>query len=192
MTEQELASKCAHGDSVARKELYVTYGPRIRSLCRRYAGDSEEADDLMQDAFIKIFHTIDRFRYTHPGSLYSWMARVSINLAFDSAKKRQKLSLVWHEVDTLEDTVAADPDYTDAATIPFDVLHEMIEALPEDYRTVFELHEIDELTHKEIAAMLGIKEKYSSVILARARALLARSINKYLLLQECKKKGDML
>ncbi|MBO7371145.1 MAG: RNA polymerase subunit sigma-70, partial [Bacteroidales bacterium] len=71
MTEQELANRCARSDDAARKELYMTYSSRIRSLCRRYADNAAEAEDMMQDAFIKIFHVIDRFVWTRPGSLYA-------------------------------------------------------------------------------------------------------------------------
>ena len=91
MTEQELASRCAKGDDEARQELYITYGPRLLALCRRYAENATEAEDLMQDAFIKIFRVIGRFNWTRPGSLYSWMARVTVNLVFDSTKKKRKL-----------------------------------------------------------------------------------------------------
>ena len=82
MDERELAIRCARGDNTARRELYETYGSRLLALCRRYARDAAEAEDLMQDAFVKIFRVIGRFRWTRPGSLYSWMARVALNLAF--------------------------------------------------------------------------------------------------------------
>ena len=90
MEEQELARRCARGDNAARRELYETYGSRLLALCRRYACDASEAEDLMQDAFVKIFRVIGRFRWTRPGSLYSWMARVALNQAFDSARKRKR------------------------------------------------------------------------------------------------------
>lgn len=180
MTEQELARRCAHGDNEARRELYLTYGTRVRALCRRYAGNASEADDLMHDAFIKIFRVIDRFVWTRPGSLYSWMSRVAINMVFDSAKLKKKLAREIMDVEDLVDMASDEPGGEETETIPFDVLKEMIEALPEGYRTVFKLHYIDNLSHKEIASLLGIKENSSSASLTRARASLAGAIKKYL------------
>ena len=180
MDERELAIRCARGDDAARRGLYETYGARLLALCRRYAADSTEAEDLMQDAFVKIFRVIGRFRWTRPGSLYSWMARVALNLAFDSAKRRRRLAREMVDLETLPEVAEEEPDYGEAASVPLDVLQGMIAALPEGYRTVFNLYCIDELSHKEIAALLGIKEKSSSGNLARARASLARSIRDYL------------
>ena len=66
MDEQELAIRCHRGDNAARRELYETYGARLLSLCRRYAVDKADAEDMMQDAFVKIFRVIGRFRWTRP------------------------------------------------------------------------------------------------------------------------------
>ena len=180
MDERELAIRCARGDNTARRELYETYGSRLLALCRRYARDAAEAEDLMQDAFVKIFRVIGRFRWTRPGSLYSWMARVALNLAFDSARKRRRLARELVEVENLAEGPAEEPGYEETLSVPAEVLQAMIAALPDGYRTVFTLYCIDELSHKEIAALLGIKEKSSSASLARARASLARSIRQYL------------
>ena len=178
MTEQELALRCARGDNAARRELYETYGSRILALCRRYAGGAAEAEDLMQDAFVKVFRVIGRYRYTGPGSLYSWTARVALNLAFNTTRKR-RLARELVDVETLAEQPAEDPDYKEAASVPLDVLQGMIAELPEGYRTVFNLYCIEELSHKEIADLLGIKEKSSSASLARARAKLAEAIREY-------------
>lgn len=180
MDEQELARRCARGDNAARRELYETYGSRLLALCRRYARDAAEAEDLMQDAFVKIFRVVGRFRWTRPGSLYSWMARVALNLAFDSAKKRRRLTAQLLDVEGLAGEIPDEPGYEETLSVPAEVLREMIAALPEGYRTVFTLYCIDELSHKEIAALLGIREKSSSANLARARASLARAIRQYL------------
>jgi RNA polymerase sigma-70 factor (ECF subfamily) len=180
VTEQELAKRCARGDNEARKELYELYGARLLALCRRYAGNAAEAEDMMQDAFVKIFRVIGRFQWTRPGSLYSWMARVALNLAFDSARKRRRLAAQLVDADTLAGKIPDEPGYGETLRVPADVLQGMIAALPEGYRTVFELYCIEELSHKEIAALLGIKEKSSSASLARARGILARAIQQYL------------
>ena len=179
MVEQELATRCAHGDNEARRELYEQYSSRILSLCRRYATSPAEAEDLMQDAFVKIFRVIGRFRWNGPGSLYSWMSRVALNLAFDSAKRRRRLTRQLLDVEEVGEVIPEEPGYEEAALIPPEVLMSMIEALPEGYRTVFRLYCIDGLSHRDIAHLLGIKEKSSSANLSRARALLIADIRQY-------------
>ena len=139
MTEQELAISCARGDRKAQRELYEQYGSRILALCRRYAADPADAEDLMQDSFIKIFRVIGRFQWTRPGSLYSWMARIAINLAFDSAKRRRSLARQLVDVNDLKEDIPEETVYDETASVPLDVLWEMIGALPEGYRTVFTL-----------------------------------------------------
>ena len=168
MVEQQLATRCAHGDNEARKELYEQYSSRILSLCRRYAS-----------AFVKIFRVIGRFRWNGPGSLYSWMSRVALNLAFDSAKRRRRLTRKLLDVEEVGDVIPEEPGYEEAASIPPEVLMAMIEALPEGYRTVFRLYCIDGLSHRDIARLLGIKEKSSSANLSRARSMLIAEIRQY-------------
>ena len=179
MHEAELARLCARGDSRAREELYRTYSPRLLALCMRYAQDPSSAQDLMQDAFVKIFRVIRKFRWEREGSLYSWMARVTLNLCFDSMKKRRRMAALFREGSELERIPDDPPDYAEAAAIPAESLQAMVEDLPEGYRTVFKLHCLDGLSHKEIASLLGIKENSASSNLARARMILAKRIKEY-------------
>ena len=179
MEEQELALRCARGDNAARRELYIQYGSRILALCRRYVSDPADAEDLKQDAFVKIFRIIGRFRWTRPGSLYAWMSRVTINMAFDSYRKRRRLARELVDVEEMENVIPDESTREEVASVPPEVLASMIEALPEGYRTVFKLYCIDGLSHKDIAALLGIKEKSSSASLSRARALLSDAVREY-------------
>ena len=179
MEEQELALRCARMDKSAQRELYLQYRSRIHALCRRYAEDPADAEDMMQDAFIKIFKVIKNFKWTRPGSLYSWMSRVSINLAFDTARRRRRLAEQLVDVDSLGEDIQEEPAYDESASVPSDVLNTMIESLPEGYRTIFRLYCIDGLSHREIADLLGIKEKSSSASLSRARAMLAEAVRQY-------------
>ena len=135
---------------------------------------------MMHDAFIKIFRVIGSFRWTRPGSLYSWMSKVALNQAFDSARMRRRLSRELMDVESLAESPVEEPQYEETAAIPFEVLQKMIASLPEGCRTIFKLYCIDNLSHKEIASLLGIKENSSSSMLAKARAALARTIKKYL------------
>jgi len=179
MNETDLARRCAQGDIKAREELYTTYSPRILALCLRYAPDRSSAEDLMQDAFIKIFKVIRKFRWERQGSLYSWMARVTLNMCFDSMKKRRRIAALLSDADGLERIPEEPPDYGKAAAIPAERLRAMVEELPEGYRTVFKLHCLEGLSHKEIASLLGIRENSASSNLARARVILSRKVKAY-------------
>jgi RNA polymerase sigma-70 factor (ECF subfamily) len=179
MNESELASACARGDARAREELYITYSPRLLALCQRYTPDRSSAEDLMQDSFIKIFRVIRKFRWERPGSLYSWMSRVTLNLCFDSMKKRKRIAAQLADANGLERIPDEPPDYEETAAIPAEKLRAMVEELPEGYRTVFKLHCLEGMSHKEIASLLGIRENSSSSNLARARMILTEKIKAY-------------
>lgn len=170
--------KCAHGDASSQEELYRRYSGRILSLCLRYSRDLPEAEDLMHDAFVKVFRKIDRFKWSGPGSLYSWMSRVAINLCFDSSKKRRRLAEQLS--DRLEDFDVPDSDGPGGLPdIPSEKLKEMVDGLPEAYGTVFKLYAVDGLSHKEIGEILGIKESSSSSNFARAKAILLKTIKDF-------------
>ena len=179
MNESELARECIKGNPNAREELYTRYSPRILALCMRYAPDRSAAEDLMHDAFIKIFRVIRKFRWEREGSLYSWMSRVTLNLCFDSMKKRRRIAALLSDAEGLERIPEEPPDYDEAAAVPAERLRAMVEELPEGYRTVFKLFCIEGLSHKEIASLLGIKENSSSSNLARARTMLSKRIKEY-------------
>lgn len=107
------------------------------------------------------------------------MARVTINLVFDSAKKRRNLTRQLVDVDTLKEDIPDDAVYEETSTVPPEILKEMIGALPEGYRTVFSLYCIDGLSHREIAELLRIKERSSASSLHRARTMLSEAIRQY-------------
>jgi len=179
MNESELARECIRGNPKAREELYTRYSPRILALCMRYAPDRGTAEDMMHDAFIKIFRVIRKFRWEREGSLYSWMSRVTLNLCFDSMKKRRRIAALLADAEGLERISEEPPDYEEASAVPAERLRAMVEELPEGYRTVFKLYCVEGLSHKEIATLLGIKENSASSNLARARAILSRKVKEY-------------
>lgn len=181
MTDENiLAKECADGNREALEELYRRYSPRLLSLCLRYSDDRPQAEDAMHDAFVKIMESIGKFRYGGEGSLYSWMARVTVNRCFDSARKRRRIrssSLDDPGIERLADTAGDTGD--GAADIPPEKLREMVESLPEVYRTVFKLFAVDGMSHREIGKLLHIKERTSSSNYYRARMLLERKVREY-------------
>ena len=93
MEEQILAEGCRKGDNAARRELYDRYAGRLLAVCLRYSGDRSTAEDLMHDAFLKIYGAFDRFSYRGPGSLRAWMERITVNVALEWLRSRNKLSM---------------------------------------------------------------------------------------------------
>lgn len=178
MSDLELVEKCAKGDSGACGELYRKYSPRLLSLCLRYLPDRPSAEDSMHDAFVKILEVIRKFKYNGEGSLYSWMARVTVNHCFDSNKKRKRIRQSFIDDGNMPEPAAEDSP-SDSRDIPPEVLRQMVESLPVGYRTVFKLYTVDGLSHDDIGKLLGIKAKSSSSNLARARMMLSAKIKAY-------------
>lgn len=179
MEEQILAEGCRTGDDTARRELYDRFAARLLAVCLRYAGDRATAEDLMHDAFLKIYGAFDRFSYRGPGSLRAWMERITVNVALEWLRNRNKLNLRTLDEDRPLPDVA-EPDPSEVARVPRQVLMKFVGELPDGYRTVFNLYCIEGYSHRDISQMLGINEKSSSSQLFRARALLARRIAAYL------------
>lgn len=179
MEEQTLAERCRAGDDAARRELYDRYAGRLFALCLRYAGERTAAEDLLHDAFLKIYGAVDRFVWRGPGSLRAWMERIAVNASLEWLRTRSRQGMVLLDGDRVSEPVE-EPDPVRTASVPREVLMRFIAELPDGYRTVFNLYCIEEYSHREIARMLGINEKSSSSQLFRARAMLARRIQAYL------------
>lgn len=178
MEEQELAERCRQGDNLARKELYERYAGRMLSVCLRYAGDRETAQDLMHDGFLKLFDSFDKFIWRGEGSLRAWMERVMVNTVLQYLRKND----VMNQSSALENAPEAyeEPEGSSIDVIPQKVLMQFISELPAGYRTVFNLYIFEEKSHKEIARLLGINEKSSASQLTRAKATLAAKVREWM------------
>ncbi|MCD8165011.1 MAG: sigma-70 family RNA polymerase sigma factor [Bacteroides sp.] len=177
MNELELAEGCRQGDNHARRLLYEQYVGRMLAICMRYLGDREAAQDLLHDGFIKIFDSFDKFTWRGEGSLRAWMEQVMINVVLQQLRKND----VLQQATNLDDSpqLYEEPDVSEVEAIPRKVLMQFISELPEGYRTVFNLYTIEEKSHKEIAAILGINEKSSASQLFRAKSALAKRVKEY-------------
>lgn len=181
MEEQELASRCSRGDSPAQRELYERYAGRLLSVCLRYIPEREVAEDLLHDAFIRIFSSFSKFSYRGEGSLRAWMERIMVNEALLYLRKQDVLSQAV-ELDGLPPGSMQpydEPDEETVERIPEEVLMQMIAELPAGYRMVFNLYVFEGKSHREIARLLDINEKSSSSQLARAKAQLARRVREW-------------
>ena len=162
---------------MAEEELYSRYAARVLTLCRRYTDNPDDAKDLMQESLIQALDKIATYRYSGKGSLYGWISRIAINRALNQIRRRR-----WRTVsldERVQDSVP-DPSEEEMAIVPQEKLLEWIAGLPDMRRAVFNLYCIDGYSHKEIAGMLGISEKGSAGVLAKARKQLKEDINQYL------------
>lgn len=172
-SEQDLAFRVSRHDTQAMKMLYNQYAGYLTAVCARYVRDDDEVKDILQEGFLKVFRTIDKFQYRGEGSLRAWMTRIVLNDTLKVLRRKKTVPLVRDYAD--EDVPA--PDFEG---VPLPVLHRMIRNLPDGYRTVFNLYVMEDKSHKEIARLLGIKENSSASQLHHAKALLTKSVNAYL------------
>lgn len=161
------------GDSRGQRELYDRYASYLTAVASRYLADADCVKDVLQEAFIKVFQRMERFEYRGEGSLKAWVTRIVVNESLHELRRTKRLLPEAQLPDTAEDE---DPDVVD---VPPRVLQEMIMRLPDGYRTVFNLFVFEQMPHKEIASLLGIKENSSASQLLRAKACLAREIKEY-------------
>lgn len=175
--EQELARLCSEKSRLAEEELYRRYAARLFSLCRRYTDDADDAKDLMQETMIRALDRIASYRYGGKGSLYGWISRIAINKAINDIRRRRwrKVSLDLGAQDNIPD-----PTEEEMAAVPQEKLLEWISRLPDMRKAVFNLYCIDGYSHKDIGEMLGISEKGSAGMLAKARKQLKEEIQRYL------------
>lgn len=158
----------------AFEQLYQSYSPYLFSICCRYISDDKEAEDVLQDSFIKIFRSLPRFKSQGEGSLKAWMSRIVIN----ESLKHLKLKSRMPKENELPENLPQEDESSEK--IPTEVLLKMIRELPEGYRTVFNLFVLDGKSHKEISRLLHIKESTSASQLFKAKALLSHNIKRYI------------
>ena len=174
--EKRWLRKTLDGDNTATEWIYRKHVRYLSALCSRYITEDEDIRDVLQESFIKIFTSLDRFRYRGEGSLKAWMAKITLNETLKFVRNNSRLP-----IDSIDDKDMniADGDSMETEDIPTDVLHQFIRELPDGYRTVFNLYVIDDKSHKEIAQLLGIKENTSASQLHKAKSMLAQKIKHY-------------
>ena len=169
----KIVERCKKGDRKAGEQLYNMFSAKMFAICIQYSKSREEAEDNLQDGFIKILESIRQ--YTGKGSFEGWMKRIFINTALEKYRKNRSLQVVEEVPEVMDED-----DIDDNLSIPSDVLFEFVNQLPEKYRLVFNLYVMENMQHKEIAAMLGISVGTSKSNLARAKDILKKKINAYL------------
>ena len=187
MTEEAMLRGCIRNVAVAQQELYYTYSPRMLSLCYRYAKSREDAEDMLQEGFIKVFTQIKQFQ--NRGALEGWIRKIIVHTCINNLKKNKKFT-------ESVDLIHASGVYIREETIPSIVqakqVVECIRMLPIGYRTVLNLYAIEGYSHKEIAEMLDIEESTSRSQYTRAKAMLEEILIRKKILQKPKQTIEWL
>lgn len=171
MSEEALVKNCLRQDRTAQKALFDRYAEQMMALCVRYAGNPDEAQDMLQEGFIKVFEKLEQYR--GDGPLGGWIRRVMVNesLLYLRRNKRHQYS---EDIDDHYELEDGTPDaLSDLRTS--DLLR-LIAGLPDGYRTVFNLYAVEGYGHKEIAEMLGISESTSKTQFHKAKLQLRREL----------------
>ncbi|MEQ1798286.1 MAG: sigma-70 family RNA polymerase sigma factor [Lacibacter sp.] len=167
MTEEAILQGCLKNQPVAQQELYSRYSPKMLSVCYRFARNREDAEDMLQEGFIRVFTQIHQFQ--SKGSFEGWIRRIIVHTCINHLKKHKKFN---DSVDiTQAQTVSVREDSVPSIIQAKQVI-ECIRTLPLGYRTVLNLFAIDGYTHREIANMLDIEESTSRSQYTRAKAML--------------------
>ncbi len=164
MDEPTLIEGCVRADPKAQRLLFDTYAAKMMSVALRYVKSTEEAEDVLQDGFVKIFAKLKDFNAQ--GSLEGWIRRIIVNCALDQIRKNKKF---------LQDIQVEEVDYRlehksyIVEGLMADDLMKLVQSMPEGYRVIFNMFAIEGYSHKEIAETLGISENTSKSQYSRAR-----------------------
>jgi len=167
-TENEILDGCIKNNRAMQKILYDKYASKFYALCLRYVHDKAEADDILQEGFLKIFTNIHQFSREH--SIEAWMRRIIVNTALTHYKKNVK-HYYQKEIDEVKEIDLESFDVEEAEFTQEELL-KIIQNIAEGYRVVFNLYAIEGYKHKEIADMLGIDEATSKSQFHRARKII--------------------
>jgi RNA polymerase sigma-70 factor (ECF subfamily) len=164
---------CLAGNRRDQELLYRRHAAKLYAVCLQYSGNDEEARDILQDGFIKIFENL--IHYKHEGSFEGWMRRIVVNTALEKYRSKHNL----HRVDDIDliPEPDADPETEDYAGLEAVDLLDIIRGLPPKYRMVFNLFAIEGYSHKEISQMFNISEGTSKSNLSRARIILQKKVS---------------
>ncbi len=166
--ETEILKRCIHHDRKAQKILYEHFAPAMLGVCLRFTGNRQEAEDILQDGFMKVFVSLEDFEGR--SSLYSWIRRIMINTAITHYHRTLKHR--YHiDIDDFRERETGETDWHDTA-FTAEELRGVIASLPPGYRMIFSLYALEGYKHREIAKELGIDVNTSKSQYSRARKLI--------------------
>lgn len=186
MTEEQMLSGSIIKNITAQEKLYNRYSSKMLGVCYRYAKNRADAEDMLQEGFIKVFHQLHQFR--NEGSLEGWIRRIMVNTCINQIKKNKRFS------DCLDISNAVDLSAKEESVFSIMQAREIIECirmLPLGYKTVLNLYAIEGFSHREIGLMLEIEEGTSRSQYARAKSLLQSILLKRGLMEKPKNKSTL-
>ncbi len=175
VTEHDIIKGCIAGKREFQKKLYETFSGKMLFVCFRYCKNREEAEDVLQEGFIKVFKHINTFKFE--GSFEGWVRRIMVNTAIEHIRKN-KHTHAFDDVENMVESPESELDIT--GKLNEKELLKMVHMLPDGYRAVFNLYAIEGYSHKEIADLLGIAEGTSKSQLSKAKVFLKTLLHKYL------------
>ena len=183
MTEEQMLAGSIKNNAAAQEALYNRFSPRMLGVCYRFAKNREDAEDMLQDSFIKVFTQLHQYR--NEGALEGWIRRIIVHTCINILKKNKKFAdsvdiIHAHSIYIKEDMI---PSIMQAKQVV-----ECIRILPLGYRTVLNLYAIEGYSHKEIANMLEIEESTSRSQYTRAKAMLEDILIKKKIIQKPKER----
>ena len=184
MDEEQLVRKCLEKDTLAQKQLFEFYSRKMMGVCLRYAQDGEEAQDVLQMGFIKVFEKLNMYNFK--GSLEGWIRRIMINTAIDHYRKTKNIFIINDEDSFILENSKVESVDSIYSQFGEKVIMDAIQSLSPAYQTVFILNVIEGYKHKEIAEKLNISEGTSKSNLAKAK----RNLKKILVEKETRLKHE--
>ena len=180
MDNSQLITACKKQNRSAQQALYEFYAPKMLAVCLRYCRDEETARDLLHDGFLQVFTQISS--YLGKGSFEGWLRKIFVNLALENYRQeKKKLDFLNNYGKEEADFIHAPADDSlDVGDIPRQELLNIIQEMPEGYRTVFNLMIFEDMSHKEIANMLNITENASRSQYFRAKTILQKKVQSIL------------
>lgn len=167
MTEEAMLKGCIHNQAAAQQELYYRYSPKMLSVCYRYAKSREDAEDMLQEGFIKIFGQLKQFQ--NRGALEGWIRKIIVHTCINNLKKNKKFT---ESVDIIHASGVHIREESVPSIVQAKQVVECIRMLPIGYRTVLNLYAVEGYSHREIATMLDIEESTSRSQYTRAKSML--------------------
>ena len=187
MTEEALLHGCLKNEASAQRELYNKYSSKMLAVCYRYAHNREDAEDMLQEGFIKVFLQIHTFESR--GAFEGWIRRIIVHTCINILKKNKKFN---ESVDIIHATGLQVREESIPAIVQAKQVVECIRLLPLGYRTVLNLYAIEGYSHREISKMLDIEESTSRSQYTRAKSMLEDILVKKRIMQKPKQEYDWL
>ncbi|MEM9051335.1 MAG: RNA polymerase sigma factor [Bacteroidota bacterium] len=177
-----LIENCLRNNRKSQELIFRTFYSKMMSVCRRYTSDDDQAQDIVQDAFIKVFKNLERFNYQ--GSFEGWIRRIMVNTAIDFTRKKKSSQEFSSEQKPIEEysdiAIEEEDELPKEYTLNVNDIQRGMKELSNAYRTVFNLYVFENYSHQEIADELNISVGTSKSNLAKARANLKRILLKEL------------